>query len=94
TLFRSLTSMEMERVKRKLGGGGVAETTTSTVINFFSASLSHELACQALSLYGFGTERVALWWWYIGGAYASAHRRVKTKLNGGEADDDEIWILI
>ncbi|KAF3524054.1 hypothetical protein F2Q69_00051104 [Brassica cretica] len=41
-----------------------------------------------------GTERVALWWWYIGGAYASAHRRVKTKLNGGEADDDEIWILI
>ncbi|KAH0923271.1 hypothetical protein HID58_023289, partial [Brassica napus] len=95
TMFRSLTSMETERVKRKLGGSGVAETTTSTVINFFSASLSHELACQSLSLYGFRTERVALWWWYGGGAYASAHRKVKTKLNcGASDDDDEIWILI
>ncbi|KAH0917028.1 hypothetical protein HID58_024688, partial [Brassica napus] len=65
TMFRSLTSMETERVKRKLGGSGVAETTT-----------------------------VALWWWYGGGAYASAHRRVKTKLNcGASDDDDEIWIL-
>ncbi|KAH0915197.1 hypothetical protein HID58_029643 [Brassica napus] len=72
TMFRSLTSMETERVKRKLGGSGVAETTTST-----------------------RTERVALWWWYGGGAYASAHRKVKTKLNcGASDDDDEIWILI
>ena len=87
--------METERVKRKLGGGGVAETTTSTVINFFSASLSHELACQALSLYGSVFLRVRKGLRCGGGAYASAHRRVKTKLNGGASDDDdEIWILI
>ncbi|CAG7887861.1 unnamed protein product [Brassica rapa] len=62
--------METERVKRKLGGGGVAETTT----------VRKGLRC------GGGT---------VGGAYASAHQRVKTKLNGGAADDDdEIWILI